>query len=171
VLLVLGGGLFLAHQAGWLSWSSVPSSPQHPGPEPILGRDASDAGKAPPIAPKKPVAKERLEELRRLVKVQQENLEQVQLTFNAGKITTRELCAAEDLLIEARIKLATAEQKSVVALLEHLVRNCEEELRVTQERVDAGADTQTELLSATARLSEARTRLATARAESPETKR
>jgi outer membrane protein TolC len=71
-------------------------------------------------------------------------------------------------LIEARIKLATAEQKSVTALLEDLVRNREEELRVTQQRVDAGFEPETELLSARARLSEARARLATARAESPE---
>jgi hypothetical protein len=169
LVLVLGGGLFLAYQAGWLSRSPEPSHSQHPGPEPVLGEDGR--GKAQPIVQNKPVSKEVLEELRRLVKTHEKNLEQVQAQFEAQRITQRELCGAEDLLIEARIKLATAEQKSVTALLENLVRNREEELRITQLIVDAGKEPETEVLSARARLSEARARLATARAESPETKR
>jgi hypothetical protein len=171
LLLVLGGGLFLASQAGWLSWSPKPPSPQHPGPEQVLGKDGSEPEKAQPTTPKKPVAKEVLEELRRLVKVRQKHFEQVQVQFKAERITTKELCEAEDLLIEARIKLATAGQKPVRALLEHLVRNREEELRVTQAQVEAGYKPESEVLLARSRLSEARSRLAMARAESPKTKR
>jgi serine/threonine protein kinase len=170
LLLVVGGGLFLADQAGWLSRSPEPSQPQHPGPKPVLGKDGSDAGKAQPTARKQPVAREVLEELRRLVQVQQENLEKVQLNVEAGRFARLELCTAAVLLIEARIKLATAEQKSVRALLEDLVRNREEELRVIQARFEAGVEPETEMLLARARLSEARTRLATNRAESPEAK-
>jgi hypothetical protein len=171
LLLVLGGGLFLADQAGWLSPSPVSPDPQHPGPDPDVGRHGSDAGKAPPTAEKKPVAKEVLEELRRLAKDQEKHLERVQAQFQEGQITTKELCEAEDLLIEARIKLATVEQKPVRALLEHLVRNREEELRVIRAQVDAGREPEKEVLLARARLSEARSRLAMARAESPKTKR
>jgi serine/threonine protein kinase len=170
LLLVLGGGLFMAYQAGWLGRSPKPSDYPQAEPKPGLAKDESDQGKAQPIAQNKPVSKEVLEELRRLEKVQEMNLEQVQTMFKAERITSKELCAAEDLLIEVRIKLAIAEQRPVTALLKDLVRNCEEELRVTQARVEEGAEAETELLSAKARLSEARTRLAAAQAEAPETR-
>jgi serine/threonine protein kinase len=171
LLLGLGGGLFLAYQAGWLSRSRELSLSQHPGPEPVERKDGSNLGNAQLVAPKKPLAPEVLEELHRLVKVQQESFERTQMSFEAGRINGKELCAAEDLLIEARIRLATAEQKPVTTLLEHLVRNLEEELRISEVRVELGADPETELLSARTRLSDARARLATARAESPETER
>jgi serine/threonine protein kinase len=157
LLLALGGGLFLAYQAGWLSpWAE-------PEPKPSPGKDGSNT--------RKPVAREVLEELRRLVKAQQKNFDLVQLRVKAGHVTRKELCAAEDLLIEARIKLAMAEQKSVRTLVEHLVRSREEVLNITQLLFDAGRVSEIELLTARARLTEARSRLATTRAESPETKR
>jgi serine/threonine protein kinase len=170
ILLVLGCGLLLAYKTGWLSPSPEPSDYPQPDPKPHLAKDESDKGKAQKIAQNNPVSKEVLEDLRRLVKFQQMNLEQVQKAFKAERITSRELCVAEDLLIEARIKLAIAEQEPVAGLLKDLVRNCEEELRVTEARVEAGAETETDLLSVKARLSEARTRLATAQAEAPDTK-
>jgi hypothetical protein len=151
LLLVLGGSLLLAHQAGWLTWSPEPSPPP-----------------AQAIVQKKPVAKEVVEELRRLVKVQEEHFESVQVNFREGRFSTRDLGVAKDLVIEARIKLATAEQKPVSALLEDLVRNREELLSITQVIVDAGREPETEVLQAKARLSEARARLATARSESSE---
>jgi hypothetical protein len=81
-----------------------------------------------------------------------------------------QLCAAEAHLIEARIKLAEAERKPVVDLLEDLVRVREEELSQTERQIDAGKLAEADGLPAKARLSEARARLATARAESPPTK-
>jgi serine/threonine protein kinase len=171
MFLVLGGGLFLAYQAGWIGWSSEPSHPQDPDRKPVVGKDGSNAGKAQPVAEKKPVPREVLEELRHLVKAQEDNFDKVQLNFEAGRFNMSQVCAAEVLLIEARIKLATVEQKPVVPLLEDLVRTRKEELRVAQELVDAGSVLETEVLLARARLSEARTRLSTARSESPEPKR
>jgi serine/threonine protein kinase len=168
MLLGLGGGLFLAYQVGWLFRSPEPPPPQHPGPKLGLVKNGSDKAKAQPSAEKRPVAGEVLEELRRLVAVQQEHLQKVQVSFVAERIGRLELCAAEVLLIEARLKLATAEQKPVIALLEDLVRNREEELSVIETRFEAGAVGEAEVLSARARLSEARARLATARAGSPE---
>jgi eukaryotic-like serine/threonine-protein kinase len=170
LLVVLGGGLFLAYQAGWLSWSPDPH-PEHADQRPVEGTDGSNPGKAQTIAKQKPVTKEVLEELRHVAQAQQENFEIVQLNVDVGKLGTRDLCTAKDLLIEARIKLATAEQKPVTALLEDLVRTREEALRLTQLIVEAGRELETEALLARARLSEARSRLATARAETPEMKR
>jgi hypothetical protein len=154
-LLALGGGLLLAYLAGWLARSHESHS-QQPGPS------------AP--AEKQPVAEAVLDELRRVVTAQQENLHNVRLNFAAGRFTRLQLCAAEAHLIEARIKLAEAERKSVVALLEDLVRVREEELSQVEARIDAGALVEADGLSAKARLSDARARLATARAESPATK-
>jgi WD40 repeat protein len=128
------------------------------------------ATKARPGAGQTPAAGEVLEELRGLVTIQQENLQKVQLNYKAGRVTRLEVCAAEDLLIEARVKLAAAEQKPVVALLEDLVRNREEELRLIETRFEVGTVAETEVLAARQRLSEARVRLAAARAESPEAK-
>jgi outer membrane protein TolC len=105
------------------------------------------------------------------VTVQEKNLQIVQLNFEVERVSRFELCAAEALLIEARIKLATAERKPVTALLEDLVRTREEELRVMETRFEAGAEAKTEVLSARQRLSDARARLAAARARPPETNR
>jgi serine/threonine protein kinase len=154
-LLALGGGLLLAYLAGWLVRS--PESPsQQPGPS------------AP--AEKQPVAEAVLDELRRVVKAQQENLDRVRLNYADGRVSPLEACAAEVHLIEARIKLAEAERKPVAALLEDLVRVRDEELSQTEALLDAGRLPEADGLSAKARLSEARARLATARAESPPTK-
>jgi hypothetical protein len=155
-VLVLGGGLLLAYRAGWLD-RSPELHPQQP-----------NSGSA--VAAKKPVAKEVIDELRRLVTAQQEHLQQVRLRFEVERIDRLELCAAEVPLIEARIKLAEAEQTSVIALLEDLVRVREEELYQIELRIEAGSLAGTELLPARARLSDARARLAAARAESPEPK-
>jgi serine/threonine protein kinase len=167
LLVVLGVGLYLADRADWFSWWSESSQLPSPGPKAVEGKD----GGKPETAEKKPVAPEVLAELRRLVEVQEMHFEKSRLIFEAGRSTSRDLCAAEDLLIEARIKLAMAEKKPVIALLEHLVRNLEEELRVTELRFNEGADPETDLLMAKSRLSEARARLAAARAESREKKR
>ncbi len=165
VLLGLGGGLFLAYQAGWLSWS--PSPPV--GPKPVLG-DGSEKEKPPPLAEKKLVSTEIVEELHRLVTAQEEVFQVAQAGFDVGKLSPLDFQAAAVDLIEARIKLATAEQKPVIALLEELVGAREEQLRITQARFEAGAMDGADVPSAAARLSEARVRLVTARAESPETK-
>jgi hypothetical protein len=155
-LLALGGGLLLlAYLSGWLARSSEPRS-QQPG------------SSAP--AEKQPVAEAVLGELRRVVTAQRENLHQVRVNFEAGRVTRLEVCAAEVPLIEARIKVAEAERKSVVALLEDLVRVREEELDQVEARIDAGTLTEADGLSAKARLSEARARLAAARAGLPPTK-
>jgi hypothetical protein len=154
-LLGLGGGLLLAYLAGWLA-RSPESHSQQPGPS------------VP--AEKQPVDETVLDELRRVVTARQENLDKVRLNFAAERITLLEVCAAEVPLIEARIKLAEAERKPVVALLEDLVRVREEELSQIEARIDAGNLAEGDGLSAKAHLSEARARLATARAESPATK-
>src|SRR5262249_52426612 len=133
------------------------SHPQPPGP-----------GSAPAEQP--PVAKAVLDELRRLVTAQQENLHNVRLSYVAERVTRLEVGAAEVSLIEARIKLAEAEQESVTALLEDLVRVREEELSQIERQIDAGRVAQADGVSAKARLTEARARLAAARAESPPTK-
>jgi hypothetical protein len=156
VPLALSGGLILAYQAGWLARSPEPH-PRQPGPEP-----------APAEA--KPVAAEVLDELRHVVAAQQEHLRHAELNFEAGRFNQLELCGAEVLLIEARIKLAAAEGKPVVGLLEDLVRTRAEELRQVQVRFEAAVVTEAEVLSAKARLSEAQARLAAARAASPEAK-
>jgi hypothetical protein len=154
-LLALGGGLLLAYLAGWLA-RSPESRSQQPGPS------------AP--AEKKPVAEAALGELRRAVTAQQESLQIVRMNYAAGRFTRLQLCAAEAHLIEARIKLAEAERKPVVDLLEDLVRVREEELSQTERQIDAGNLAEADGQSAKARLSEARARLATARAESPPTR-
>jgi outer membrane protein TolC len=156
MLFVIGGGLFLAYKAGWLSRSTGPAA----------GKDGSDAGKPQPTAEKKPVSEEILEELRHAVKAQQASFDIVQKNFDAGRFGTKELCAAKDLLLEARIKLATAEGQPVTALLEDLVRNREEQLGIAKLLVEVGKSLESEVLDASARLSEARARLAAARAES-----
>jgi hypothetical protein len=154
-LFALGGGLLLAYLAGWLVRSPQSNSPQ-PGPS------------AP--AEKQPVAEEALRELRLAVTARQENVRKVFLNFAAGRFTRSQLCAAEAQLIEARIKLAEAERKPVLALLEDLVRVREGELDEIEMRIDAGGMADADGLAAKARLSDARARLATARAESPPTK-
>jgi serine/threonine protein kinase len=154
-LLGLGGALLLAYLA-----SSLVRSPGPPSQRPVPSVPAE----------KKPVPEAVLDELRRLAKAQQENLDIVRLNFAAERITRLEVCAAEVQLIEARIKLAEAERKSVLALLEDLVRVREEELSQIETRIAAGVLPEADGLSAKARLSEARARLATARAESPATK-
>jgi hypothetical protein len=147
-LLALGGGFLLAYQAGWLVRSPGPSAP----------------------AEKQPVAEAVLDELRRVVAAQQENLDKVRLKYAAEWINPLDVCAAEVLLIEARIKLAEAERKPVVALFEDLVRVREEQQIQIETSVDAGRLAEADALSVKARLSEARARLATVRAESPTTK-
>jgi hypothetical protein len=104
------------------------------------------------------------------VAAQQGNLDKVRLNYAAERIGPAEVCAAEVPLIESRIKLAEAERKPVVALLEDLVRVREEELIQIERLLDAGRVAEADMLSAKARLSEARARLATIRAESPATK-
>jgi serine/threonine-protein kinase len=154
-LLALGSGLLLAYRAGWLVRS--PQSPsEHHGPS------AS--------AETQPVAEAVLDELRRAATAQQANLDIVRAKFEAEWISQLEVCAAEVLSIEARIKLAEAERKPVVALLEDLVRVRDDELSQTERRIGVGVLTKADGLSAKARLSEARARLATARAESPPAK-
>jgi hypothetical protein len=154
-LLGLGGGLLLAYLAAWLV-RSPESHSQQPG--------------ASVPAEKKPVAEAVLDELHRVATAQQENLHKVRLNFAAERITRLEVCAAEVHLIEARIKLAEAERRSVMPLLEDLVCVREEELRQIEARIDAGALAEADGLAANARLSEARARLAMARAESPAAK-
>src|SRR5215831_7742847 len=99
------GGLFLAYLAGWLYRAPEAS---HPDAKSAEVENGGDEEKVQQVAKKQPVAKEVLEELRRLVSVQQENLQNLELNFKAERITRLEVCAAEVLLIEARIKLATA---------------------------------------------------------------
>ena len=154
-LLALGGGLLLAYLTGWLA-RSPESRSQQPGPS------------AP--AEKQPVAEAVLDELRRVVTAQQENLDRIRRNYAAERVTGLEVCAAEVPLIEARIKLAEAERKPVMALLEDLVRVREEELSQIEARIEAGRLEEADGLPAKARLSEARARLAAARAESPPTR-
>jgi hypothetical protein len=154
-LLALGSGLLLAYRAGWLVLS--PQSPsEHHGPS------------AP--AETQPVTEEVLGELRRAATAQQANLNIVRAKYEAERVTQLEVCAAEVLLIEARIKLAEAERKPVVALLEDLVRVRDEELSQIERRIGAGVLAEADGLPARVHMSEARVRLATARAESPPAK-
>jgi hypothetical protein len=154
-LLVLGSALMLAYRAGWLILSPEPAS-EHRGPS------AS--------AETQPVTEAVLDELRRAATAQQANLDIVRTSFVAERISGLEVCAAEVLAIEAHIKLAEAERKPVVALLEELVRVRDDELSQTELRIGGGILTEADGQSARARLSEARARLATARAGSPPAK-
>jgi hypothetical protein len=154
-LLGLGGSLLLAYLAGWLV-RPPESHSQQPGPS--------------VSAEKQPVDEAVLGELRRVATAQQEHLRIVRLNFAAGRFTRLQLCDAEAHCIEARIKLAEAERKSVLALFEDLVRVREEELRQIEMQIEAGTREEADRLSAKVRLSEARARLETARAESPATK-
>jgi hypothetical protein len=113
LLLALGGGLFLAYRAGWLSRSPDSSHSQQPGRGPLPEKGG--------------VAPEVLDELRRLVTAQEEHFRIAQANFEYGRGSPLDFTAAAVLLIEARVRLATAEGKSVIALLEDLVRNREEE--------------------------------------------
>jgi serine/threonine protein kinase len=155
VLFVLCVGLLLAYPAGWLVRSPKSDSLQ-------LGPSAPSE--------KQPVAESALTELRLAVTARQENLHNVLLNCAAGRFTQLQQCDAEAQLIEARIKLAEAERKPVMALLEDMVRVREEELDQIEKRIDAGNLADADGLSAKARLADARARLATARAESPPTK-
>jgi hypothetical protein len=152
VLLALGGGLLLAYLAGWLV-----RSPELPSQQP---------SSLPPTE-KQPVAEAALGELRRAVSAREENFHKVLQNVAAGRFNRLQLSAAETQLIEARIKLAEAERKSVLALLEDMVRVREEELEQIEAGIDAGNLAEADGLSAKANLSDARARLATARAESP----
>jgi serine/threonine-protein kinase len=163
ILLGLSCGLYLAYEAGWLPRSPHSSHSQYVGSQPVQG-------KAQPIAEKKPVAEEVLNELRRLVTAQAEAFQSAQLNFEVGRGSPLDFHAEAILLIEARIKLATAEQKSVIPLLEDLVRHREEELRIIQARSKEGLIVESDASSARARLSDARARLTTARAELSEKK-
>jgi hypothetical protein len=154
-LLSLGGGLLLAYLAGWLLRSPESHSQQG-------GLSAS--------ADKQPAEEAVLDELRRVAAAQKEHLHTVRLNFAAGRFTRLQLCAAEAQLVEARIKLVGAEQKSVVDLLQDLVRVREEELDQIEKQIHAGTLTEADGQSAKARLAEARAGLATARAGSPPTK-
>jgi hypothetical protein len=98
-LLGLGGGLLLAYLAGWLV-RPPDSHSQQPGPS--------------VSAEKQPVDEAVLDELRRVATAQQENLRIVRLNFAAGRFTRLQLCDAEAHWIEARIKVAEAERKSVM---------------------------------------------------------
>jgi hypothetical protein len=155
-LLSLGGGLLLAYFGGWLL-----RSPESHSQQGGLSVSADD---------KQPADEAVLDELRRVTAAQQENLHSVRQNFAAGRFTRLQLCAAEAQLIEARIKLAGAERKSVVDLLEDLVRVREEELDQIEEQIHAGALAEADVQPARARLAEARAGLATARAGSPPTK-
>src|SRR5262249_32971499 len=136
------GGLVLAYLAGWLY--RAPES-SHPDAKSTVVKNGGNEEEVQHVAKKQPVAKEVLDDLHRLVSVQQENLQNVELNFKAESMTRLEVCAAEVLLIEARIKLAAAEQKPVIDLLEDLVRNREEELSVIETRFEAGAARVTEV--------------------------
>jgi hypothetical protein len=178
VLLGVGGGVFLAHRAGWLARSPESRRAQQSGPN--AGAATRGTGDvvpqvAPRVAPAQRAAAtnaasaEVLNELRRGVALQRESLELARVNYEVGRFSPLDLCMAEVLLLEARIKLEAAEQKPVTALLEELVRLLEEETRLVDMRYEVGMVTQAELLSAKSRLSDARARLAAARAESPET--
>jgi hypothetical protein len=168
MLLGLAVGLVLASLAGGLFQAPEPSPPQshglNAGPDRGGGRE-----KGPPAGGEQPAAREILDELRKLVATQQEDVRQVRLSFQADRVGKWEVCDAEARLIEARIKLAAAEHKSVLPLLEDLVRNREEALKVVEARFDAGALPKTEALAIRRQLSEARIRLATARGGSAAT--
>jgi outer membrane protein TolC len=118
------------------------------------------------VAGKQHTGRAVLDELRRGVTLQQENLNLARINFDVGRISRLNLCEAEILLIEARLKLEAAEQKPATALLEELVRLREEEARLIDLRFEMGVAPQTEVLSARSRLSDARARLAAAQDES-----
>jgi hypothetical protein len=173
VLLGVGAAALLAHRAGWLSRSPDATRAQQSRPGPATRRSgdvAPPVDEAQRMPAMRPASAEFLHELRRGVTLQQENLELAKVNYDVGKISRLDLCVAEALLIEARLKLETAEQKPVTALLEELVRLREEEANLVNVRFEVGAAAPTDVLSAKSRLSDARARLAAARAESPETR-
>jgi serine/threonine protein kinase len=115
----------------------------------------------------KPAPQAVLDELRGLVSLKKEALRVVEVRFKEGMVNALEVCDAAIDWIEARIKLAAAERKSIVPPLEDLLREREKALSFTKEQFKAGAIPETAVLAARQRVAETRVRLQTARAEAP----
>jgi serine/threonine protein kinase len=154
VLLALGVA-FAAQRAGWLARSHHTFQ--------------SNAAQPSVSAGERPADKAVLDELRRLASIQQENLRRVRVNYEVQRVSRIELSAAEAELLEARIKLAAAERQPVVPLLQDLVRLREDVAGLVRARVDFGAEPEAAAHDAERLLSEARLRLAEARAKPPAT--
>ena len=105
--------------------------------------------------------------LRELVTAKERNLEAVKAQFSSGRVTPLGVKAAEIELIEARIRLAEAQDDRAgrIAHLQELVAVAIEEKSLTQQRIDAGADPITALNVVDSRLADAQARLERAKAE------
>src|SRR5262249_49290970 len=116
----------------------------------------------------KPVPPQVLDELRGIVRAREQSLKIAQDRYKGGVSAVGEVHTADVDLIEARIKLAVAERTATVQLLENLVRRRQEQLEQAELQFKLRVVTQEAVLAAKQKVSEARIRLATARAEEPE---
>jgi outer membrane protein TolC len=93
--------------------------------------------------------------------------DEAQQRFDAGRINKNDLLVAEVDLSEARLKLAEEERKpaEVVAHLEALVKQRQEERDLIAVRVEVGGERGAVLVAADARLADAKARLAKVKPE------
>jgi regulation of enolase protein 1 (concanavalin A-like superfamily) len=129
--------------------------------------DVKELPPAPAAAP--PAADNAVQPLRDLVAAKERILAATRERVAAGKASAMEQVLAQNDLIEARVRLARAEQNgaAVVTLLQDLVAQREEERRLTAIMVENGIVPADDLHQADARVAEAKTRLAEARSEAP----
>jgi serine/threonine protein kinase len=136
-------------------------------------RDLSSAANAPaaaaPSSPSESPNPTVIAALRDLVAAKERSLKTAQGQFAAAVGTKLEVLAAEIDHIEARIKLAEAEQQkaNLLALLKDLVALRQEERRLIAQVVEGGAATPDELNQSDARLADSQARLAAANSDKP----
>jgi uncharacterized protein (TIGR03067 family) len=108
-----------------------------------------------------------IEELRRLVTLQEQETARANSRFKAGLASAGDLAASEIELLEIRIRLASAEEKrnSVIALLKELQAQHEKLVDFFKKRVEAGADPVESVNKAEKNLTEVRIRLRNAEAQ------
>ena len=108
-----------------------------------------------------------LDELRRLVTLQEQITDRARQRYKAGQAPVGEVAAAEIDLLEAKIRLATAENKqpSVIALLKELRGHHEQVVEITKKQAAAGTVTADEVSRAEKNLAEVGIRLRIAEAK------
>jgi hypothetical protein len=160
LLLLALGGLMLAYRADQFFQMQKLSHSQDTRPGSAAIRDSGDQGKDGSEG-KVRVAPQLLDDSRR-VAVLQRDFELVQAKFDAGQVNSGDYYAARGLWLEARIKLAVAEQKPLNDLLDELVENRMEELKFAELLFEAGKGLENDVLLAKAHLDDARARLSAA---------
>jgi hypothetical protein len=145
---------------------------QYPNLEFIFIPSILSAGAASPPGPKPAAAQPvpaAIQALRDLVAAKERSLTSAQSLFNAAEVTRLQVLGAEVELVEARLRLAEAEQQqpAMIEFLKNLVARRQEARWLTEETVKAGGVPQDELNQADARLADAQARLAKVEIQAP----